>query len=390
MERRGGPPLHRQLADLLQREIAQGRLRPGQALPAETELGQRYGLSRATVRQALSGLERAGLIRREMGRGTFVTGQHLQLESRMGPCVGMVMPSLSGMFRGKLLEGLQAAAAAAGYGVLLEASGPEPLGEERAVGRVRARGAVGVLVETVGAAAARPGFYDTLRADGFPAVFVDRRLPGQAVPWVGSDNRGGGLALARHLLRLGHRRLCFVVPHDHPTEPVLERERGLRQALREEGLEGGLEGGLDEARALRVLRFGDAAHHAGRCQAVLESLLAGEPAARPTALLCANDHIAMELLAAVRGRGLRVPGDIALTGFDDLPYAPFLDPPLTTVRQFPAEMGRQALGVLRHLADGRPVGQETVLAVALQVRASTVGEAGATPEPARAQGDGQA
>lgn len=222
------------MADLLQREIAQGRLRPGQALPAETELGQRYGLSRATVRQALSGLERSGLIRREMGRGTFVTGQHLQLESRMGPCVGMVMPSLSGVFRGKLLEGLQAAAAAAGYGVLLEASGPEPLGEERAVGRVRARGAVGVLVETVGAAAARAGFYDTRRTAGFPAVFVDRRLPGQAVPWVGSDNRGGGLALARHLLRLGHRRLCFVVPHDHPTEPVLERERGLRQALREE------------------------------------------------------------------------------------------------------------------------------------------------------------
>lgn len=372
MDRLQRDPLHRQLAARLRQEILSGARGVGQALPSEAEFCRTYGISRSTVRQALAALAAEGLVRTEAGRGSYVQQASARPGGRTGPGVGLVVPQLGGMLLAHLLDGLEEGLAEAGHALTIACSGFQPGGEERAVQGLRRRGVVGLLILPAAASAPPPAFYTGLVVEGFPVVCVDRRCAGARVPWVTAANAEGGAALARHLLHLGHRRLAYLLPRDFPSSSVEDRLEGARRALGEAGVDPG---------ALRLLRpggrMGDPMEPAVR-EAVAG--LAGEPARlRPTALLCANDDLAMLALAAWRELGLTVPGDLALAGFDDLPYARFLDPPLTTVRQDAREMGRCAVRLLLDLlgraAPGRGDWAERgeALPVALRLRESTTG-----------------
>jgi len=368
-------PLHKQLVRILSEEIVSGRLPRGSVLPSEADLCRQYGISRSTVRQTLAGLAREGLVRTEAGRGTFVVGAVPRSERPPGPGVGLVVPQLSGLLLSHILEGVQEALAAAGHALLVEASAFEPGGEERAVRGLRSRGVAGALVVPSAACATPPNFYQGIVADGFPVVFVDRHGPDGAVPWVASDNVAGGRELARHLVRLGHRRLAYVLSRDFPATSLQDRVRGAQWAVAEAGLEPAalrlahVGGGMDDPLEPWIHR-------------AVETLMAEPAAHRPTAILCANDDIAMEALAALRELGAAVPGDVALVGFDDLPYARFLDPPLTTARQDARGLGRTAARLLLRMGE-RPTASlpPELLPVDICIRQSTIGRAAAQAPP---------
>jgi DNA-binding LacI/PurR family transcriptional regulator len=148
------------------------------------------------------------------------------------------------------------------------------------------------------------------------------------VPMVGLDNRGGALMAVQHLLDLGHERVHHIAgPRDWPE--AHERASGWRDALRDAGV-----------RAPAAL-VGDwsarSGYEAGR-------KLAGDP--KVTAIFCGNDHMALGALRALAEAGRRVPGDTSVVGFDDIPEAPYLLPPLTTVSQDFPELGRRSLDLL--------------------------------------------
>jgi DNA-binding LacI/PurR family transcriptional regulator len=164
--------------------------------------------------------------------------------------------------------------------------------------------------------------------------------PPPEVASVGATNWAGGLAATEHLLSLGHRRIAAIAG---PEDFLCSRARidGYRSALERAG--------IDFEREL--VRHGDFQHHGGFGPGGELLDLPG----RPTAIFAGNDQQALGVYEAARQRGLRIPQDLSVVGFDDLPVARWVSPPLTTVRQPLAEMGRAAAEMLGGLIEGVPL-----------------------------------
>jgi len=202
-----------------------------------------------------------------------------------------------------------------------------------------------------------------LRGAGLPLVVVDPvNPPPPDLPSVGATNWAGGLAATEHLLGLGHRRIGAITG---PGDYLCSRARadGYRSALEREGIPFDPE----------LVRNGDFRHEGG-FQWGGELLDLADP---PTAIFAGSDQQAFGVYEAARQRGMRVPQDLSVVGFDDLPVARWVSPPLTTVRQPLAEMGRAAAQMLGELIEGAPLPSTRVeLATELIVRESTAARAG--------------
>ena len=183
-----------------------------------------------------------------------------------------------------------------------------------------------------------------LHSRDFPVVLVDDQgIPPEGTPWISVDNRLGAYEATRHLISLGHLRIAHIqgplkyqVSHD--------RYQGYCDALNEAGIS------LDPTLVLE----GDFMPPTGRtCASAFFDLPAGK---RPTAIFAGSDYMAYGAISAAEQRGLRVPEDIAVVGFDDNPSSAHMEPALTTVRQPFYEMGRRASEILLTLVETpRPV-----------------------------------
>jgi LacI family transcriptional regulator len=205
-----------------------------------------------------------------------------------------------------------------------------------------------------------------LRNAGIPLVVVDPVNPPPAdLASVGATNWAGGLAATEHLLGLGHRRIAAIAG---PGDYLCSRARidGYRSALERAGVR------FDPA----LVRHGDFQHEGGFMRGG-ELLSLRE---RPTAIFAGSDQQAFGLYEAARQRGLRIPQDLSVVGFDDLPVAGWVSPPLTTVRQPLAEMGGVAAQMLGELIEGLPLRSSRVeLSTELIVRESTAGPGESAP-----------
>jgi len=200
--------------------------------------------------------------------------------------------------------------------------------------------------------------HEGLRRLGIPTVVIDPAgVPTQDVPTIGAANWTGGVAATEHLLELGHRRIGFIAG---PRRLLCSRTRldGHLAALEAAGVEP----------AEELIQQGDFYHESGyECAGRLLGL--DKP---PTAIFASSDQMAFGAYEAVRRRGLRVPDDISIVGFDDLPEARWSSPPLTTVRQPLSEMGALAARTVLRLAQGERIeSMRLELATELVVRDST-------------------
>ena len=205
-----------------------------------------------------------------------------------------------------------------------------------------------------------------LRSAGIPLVVVDPvNPPPSDLASVGATNWAGGLTATEHLLGLGHRRIGAIAG---PGDYLCSRARidGYRSALERGGVR------FDPA----LVRHGDFQHEGGFIHG--GELLSLRD--RPTAIFAGSDQQAFGVYEAARRRGLRIPQDLSVVGFDDLPVARWVSPPLTTVRQPLAEMGGTAAQMLGELIEGLPLRSSRVeLSTELIVRESTA----APGEPAQ-------
>lgn len=180
-----------------------------------------------------------------------------------------------------------------------------------------------------------------LHEEGFPVVMIDDQGTPTTMPWVGTDNRAGAYLVVRHLIGLGHRRIAHI---QGPARYKVSRDRyaGYCDALTEAGI------ALDSS----LVMEGDFKPPSGRiCGAKLLDL--PQP---PSAIFAGNDETAYGVMAAAAERGVRIPDDLALAGFDDVAPSAHVHPALTTVRQPFYEMGQVATRLLLSLVEApRPV-----------------------------------
>lgn len=212
-----------------------------------------------------------------------------------------------------------------------------------------ARHVDGVMVASVHGADPLPA---ALARMGIPVVCNERLLGATALPYVGVDNAGGAALAVRHLLGSGRTRVVTVAgPQDMVAG--IDRLTGYRTALKEAGRE-------------PVVAAGDFTQESGAV--AMRELLGREP--QLDAVFVASDLMGLGVLRALRRAGRRVPEDVAVVGFDDVQAARYADPPLTTVRQPIAEIGRRLARQLLRLAGGEAIEPAVVLDVELVLRGS--------------------
>ena len=357
--------------------IARGDFPSGAWLPAERDLAERIGVGRPAVREAIAALLREGVLERR-------PGGRPRIASWAAGSYGRASTSAAGRFIVAAVipqppTYTTAHAIQAGLSRALGGSTPRPgllvydsylagplgpgLGvhpEIEAFHRAEAEGAAGVVVWGCGADGAEEMLLRMQRS-GLAVVFVDHRPKSLAFDFVGVENRSGIRAAVEHLHALGHRRIAYL-SHPDRGSAVVEREEGYTEALHDLG-----------HRADPAMLYRGGRSLSVRAREALEQFMAHPTP--PTAVVAVNDLHAFELIQAAQERGLKVPGNLSVVGFDDAEQFSPHQSMLTTVRQPFREIGYCAGELLlRRIAEGSaPVGIRihTLLAPTLTVRTTT-------------------
>jgi GntR family transcriptional regulator, arabinose operon transcriptional repressor len=377
-ERAAHIPVHRQIADRLAASIGRGDYPPGSRLPSEASLVRELGVSRGTVRHALATLNSRGLTEAVPSRGTFIrrlAPAKIEFRRRV---IGVVVPSVAMPYVPSVLSGIEEGLHAHGYSMLAGNNGSSREQQAGRVKRIVDEGVSGLIVYPIDYEP-DPELFARLSAGGLPIVLIDRHFIGFAFDAVLADNVGGAFSAVTHLIGQGHRRIAFVSTDNVTTTSVAERRQGYEQALVAAGI------AEDPSLVFTRLRvgktWGDDYRIANKDNvARIRRFLARSDA---TAVFALHDHLALEVLEAARELGRRVPGDLALAGFDDDPLAGALPIPLTTVVQPRERIGRVAAEImLDRIAGRRTELARIVLPTRLVVRASSVGSATLEAMPA--------
>ncbi|HEX6290081.1 MAG TPA: GntR family transcriptional regulator [Herpetosiphonaceae bacterium] len=364
-------PLYAQLAAYLRQQIESGVWQRNSRLPPEIELAAQFEVSRGTVRQAMDLLVKQGLLQRIPGKGTFVTLPDTHARSQL---IGIVVPYLRDSLTTDMLRGAESVLRRSGYSLIFCHSEGDLQLEQAQIEQLQREGVGGLIVFPVAAAGESTLLRQALQPR-LPLVIIDRRLPHLSAYHVLADNIGGAYRAVEHLLAQGHSRIACISLPERPSS-IEERIRGYEQALRDAGI-------LPLAAVALALgkhAAGDSVpRYTAEELAPIDQLLAVRE--RPTALFCVNDFIALGVMQHVLARGLRVPQDLAIVGFDDIALAPYMPVPLTTVAQPKYEIGaRAAQLLLDQIAGVAPADREIVLPTDLVVRASTGLPAATTAE----------
>lgn len=193
-------------------------------------------------------------------------------------------------------------------------------------------------------------------AKHMPIVLVNGHITGSSLHRIYTDEARGAELVTEHLLELGHRDIAFLGGNDYMSTTQVKL-KAVRKVLRQHGLS------LPAER----IKHGDFSVRSGK---VLMDELLDSPK-RPTAVMCVNDFTAIGAIKSVLERGLRIPEDISIAGFDDTPLSTAVNPELTTVSQNTHDLGRLAVETLHQLIAGKKVKRRTILEPRLIVRKST-------------------
>jgi DNA-binding LacI/PurR family transcriptional regulator len=306
------------------------------------EVARRARVSIATVSRVLNGSDkvvpetRSTVERalRDLGYRPSRVARRLRMKDGHAHLVGLIIPDIQNPFYAEIARGVEDAAYAARYALLLCNSDENPEKERFYLDVMCDESVDGIVL---------PPFDETDRAvadiltQNIPVVCVDRSLSNVKTDLVEVDNYEGALQAVNHLLEKGHKSIGLIEGRPH-VSTSRERRRGYLDAL----------AARDIAPRKDLMRAGDFKQESGRLLAS-ELLALKRP---PTALFVCNNLMTVGALAALHQRGLRVPQDVAVVGFDDLPWAEALDPPLTVVRQPAYEVGQQAMELLlRRIAE---------------------------------------
>jgi GntR family transcriptional regulator of arabinose operon len=346
-------PLYYQLFTRMREEILNGGLEPGAQYFSDRQLIERYGVSLLTVRQAMSELVNAQILERRQGSGTFISQRVAKMRAKPAETTpgailftGWSPAALSGwdsMYFRDIFEGMQAEASARDLQILFDdfrAQSADKIATE-----AKARGIRGALALIGQDSEKRTKL---LSAAGLPIVAVNFSLKG--IPSIVPDDFAGGQLAVKHLLLLGHRRIAHL--HSGETTPHWAEVRRAYLECTEVGIASG-KSLLFESDKLR-----------GSIDVGYE--LAAQMVERgnlPTAIFAGNDLIAIGAMRLLQERGINIPQDISVIGFDNIEAAEICSPGLTTIGVDRKEMGRTAVRMLLDPAahtEPKPIGVKLV------------------------------
>jgi DNA-binding LacI/PurR family transcriptional regulator len=328
---------------------------PQNNLPTIADVAQRANVSIATVSRVLNG---SSPVQPETAQRVMEAIKELNytprpaarmLVNKRTDAIGLLLPEIGGEFLQHLLRGVEAAVRYAGFDLLIHSTQDSP--RNRPLGEHNTDGIL-VFPESVDESELR-----RLHDIGFPVVLLHQAPPdGINFPVVTVENRSGAEMLVGHLIeKHGRRRIVFLRgPEGHVDS--LWRERGYRSALEAHGIH------FDES----LLGYGGFDETIAR-ETIQSRLIDGLDF---DAVFAGDDDSALGVIAALKQAGKHVPRDVAVVGFDDIPFARIIDPPLTTIRSPIEEVGREAVRLLVKSIQQQHCEPEVLLPTELVIRQS--------------------
>lgn len=335
------------------------------------DVAKRAGVSNATVSRAINGTgfvsasTRKRIEKAVAELGYIPNAAARALVSHRSRAIGIVIPTLENANFAIMVESAQIYLNSRGYHALVSSSGYEPQQEFEQIQSLVSHGVDGVIL--VGENRSR-AVIDLLREKSVQHVLT-WTLSEKESPCVGFDNAAAARRLASHLLDLGHTQIGVIAGLTRNNDRAAGRLQGIRQALHDRGLTF-----IREQLIERPYKISEG-------QFALRTLLKNEP--RPTAVICGNDQLAFGALIECSKKGIDVPAELSIVGFDDLEFASQIVPTLTTMHVPAEEIGSRAAEYLVSSLSGETAPQAVEVEVRLVVRDSSGAAPGSQPAAAR-------
>lgn len=307
-------------------------------------LNDKPDISPATKARILAIAEEIGYVPSSVARSLVTQRTHT---------IGLAVRTISDMWVAEVVPAIESGLHEAGYSVFLSSHYVNAEREREVVETFRNRQVDGIIVIS----SVRRDEYATVQAEwGIPIVLVSPLMDTTHPHMVRSRDRQGARKATEHLLSLGHRRIGYIgVPHW--VTRGQDRFQGYRHTLKYHGI------AFDDT----LVVLGDA-HQEGGQEGIRTLLSLPQP---PTAVLCFNDLTAIGVLRGAKLAGLCVPRDLSVMGYDDVPMAQYVDPPLSTMRQDTGGLGQHTLTMLLDLIGGQEHSAPVMLETQLIARDST-------------------
>ncbi|MCB1456648.1 MAG: LacI family DNA-binding transcriptional regulator [Nitratireductor sp.] len=326
--------------------------------PTLNDVAHAAGVSTATVSRCLNEparvisatRERVMKAVEELGYTPDFGGR--ALASRRTNTIGAVIPTMENAIFARGIQAFQEALSEAGVTLLVASSGYDPDQEMAQIQSLVSRGADGLLL--IGSAR-RTETLTFLKRRGIPYVLA-WNLGNSEGHFIGFDNAAAAAQMTRKVIDLGHRHIAMIAGITKMNDRAADRRSGVMHALRDAGYD------MDNFVVMEApYTFEDGS-------LVFEELMRRRP--QPTAVICGNDVLAVGAIKRAKALGLRVPGDVSITGFDDIDIASFVEPGLTTVHVPHRRMGSAAAQQLLALIAGEEVESKIEIGVQIIMRES--------------------
>lgn len=339
-------PLYQQIQDYIRDIIAEQEMEPGDRIPTEKELMERFQVSKITVANALTGLANEQIITRVPGKGSFVAdrgpkprppssslsapGHDAGERAARTRMIGLVMPSIDDYFAIRLVEGIRGTLDAEGYRSMIMLTGSNLEKEKEAIKELKSLGAEGLLIFPVDEEKYNEEIL-SMKLGDFPFVLMDRHLPGVETHFIASDGKKGVRLAVDHLWELGHREIAICTDSPLQTVTVQERIEGYIAALKDKGAL------INPAHMITGFERADSLKQAE-----------GHPLFRyirnrmATAYITLNGRLGVHIYQMARQAGLDVPADVSIVSFDDPTSIVEEFSIFTHINQFEREIGIKA------------------------------------------------
>ena len=336
-------PLYEQVAESIRDKILSGKLALHTKLPSQNTLSEQYNVSLITIKRALLELVKEGLLFGQPGKGVFVGKNHHHppaLTEEM-KSIGVLISNLSSPFYTAMLESIETEANKNNHIIIFSKPPLQDNAEIQQVNRLLQSGVKGFIIASRDYSVTLSPQLEMLWNQGIPMIFVSY-ISDNRMNYIGCDNQQGAYIATKHLLDLGYKNIAYVTP-DLEDPLCLLRYRGYESAILEnkQNIINHSIISLGEKQQRNLYEIG---YLLGQRIVKMDT--------RPDAIFAFTDLVALGVKRAILEKGLKIPQDLAIVGFDDIPTAGQAIVPLTTIRQPIDNIGCLVLKTLLNKIDG--------------------------------------